>query len=60
MANPTPFERLTQAEEQLAKLNGLLEKLWVERMALHAAVVECKIARRNIELARAALEGTTP
>lgn len=56
----TPAERLAMAERDIDKLNTLLEALWVQRSALHSAIVELKLIRRNVELARTSIERQTP
>jgi hypothetical protein len=56
MPSPTPQERLAAAERELDRTISLLEKLWVERQALYAAIRELRTVRRSIELARGAID----
>jgi hypothetical protein len=56
MPSPTPSERLVAAERELDRTIALLEKLWVERQALYAAIRELRTVRRNLELTRGALK----
>jgi len=56
MSTPTPIERLAAAERELDRTIALLEKLWVERQALYAAIRELRTLRRNLELARGAIK----
>jgi hypothetical protein len=56
MSSPSPSERLAAAERELDRTIALLEKMWVERQSLYAAIRELRTLRRNIELARGALK----
>jgi len=56
MPSPSTVERLVAAERELDQTIALLEKLWVERQALYAAIRELRTLRRNIELARGSLK----
>jgi len=52
MASPSATERLAAAENELDRTIALLEKLWVERQALYAAIRELRTLRRSLEIAR--------
>jgi hypothetical protein len=56
MSSPSATERLAAAERELDRTIALLEKLWVERQALYAAIRELRTVRRNLELARGAIK----
>jgi hypothetical protein len=56
MSSPSPTERLAAAEHELDRTISLLEKLWVERQSLYAAIRELRTLRRNLELARGGIE----
>ena len=53
--DPSPAERLETAEAELAKLNDILTRFWLERHQVYAAIRDVKTLRRNLELARADL-----
>lgn len=55
-ANPTPAVRLQQADVDLERLNATLERLWLERHQLYAAIRDVKTLRRNLDLVRRAME----
>lgn len=59
-AAPTPAERLAQADVDLERLNATLERLWVARCDLYACIRDVKTLRRNLEIAKRALESKAP
>lgn len=57
---PTPAERIAQADVDLERLNATLERLWLERHHLYACIRDVKTLRRNLEIAKKALEPKAP
>jgi hypothetical protein len=53
-----PTDRLVEADKTLEHLNAMLERLWLQRHELYACIRDVKSLRRNLELARAGLEGS--
>jgi hypothetical protein len=52
----TPAARLAQADVDLERLNSTLERLWLERHHLYAAIRDVKTLRRNLDLVRRAMQ----
>ena len=56
--DPSPAERLEAADAELAKINDILMRFWLERHQVYAAIRDVKTLRHNLGHVKAELSKT--